>query len=30
VKAQETGDASGWGAWPVRAGEMLSALFPPS
>jgi len=30
VEASQADDASGWGAWPVRAGEMLVALFPPS
>jgi enterochelin esterase-like enzyme/outer membrane protein assembly factor BamB len=28
VRAREAVDSSGWGAWPVRAGEMLVALFP--
>ena len=30
VAAREAVDSSGWGAWPVRAGELLAALFPPS
>jgi enterochelin esterase-like enzyme/outer membrane protein assembly factor BamB len=29
VSAREAPDCSGWGGWPVRAGEMLAALFPP-
>jgi enterochelin esterase-like enzyme/outer membrane protein assembly factor BamB len=28
VRAREAADSSGWGAWPVRAGESLVALFP--
>ena len=28
VRAREVADSSGWGAWPVRAGESLVALFP--
>ena len=28
VVAKESDDSSGWGAWPIRAGEMLKALFP--
>jgi enterochelin esterase-like enzyme/outer membrane protein assembly factor BamB len=28
VRAREAADSSGWGGWPVRAGEMLVALFP--
>jgi enterochelin esterase-like enzyme len=30
VGGREVSDSSGWGAWPVRAGEMLTALFPRS
>ena len=30
VETRQAQDASGWGAWPVRAGEMLVALFPAS
>jgi enterochelin esterase-like enzyme/outer membrane protein assembly factor BamB len=30
VKARQAEDTSGWGAWPVRAGEMLVTLFPAS
>ena len=30
VKTRQAEDAAGWGAWPVRAGEMLTALFPTS
>ncbi len=30
VSAREAADSAGWGAWPVRAGEMLVVLFPRS
>jgi enterochelin esterase family protein len=28
VTVREVPDSSGWGAWPIRAGEMLVSLFP--
>jgi outer membrane protein assembly factor BamB/enterochelin esterase-like enzyme len=30
VTKREAADSSGWGGWPVRAGEMLVTLFPRS